>query len=57
VAAVTTRTARSNASAVRSDVACTPLTFRTYWRAAASISSGVATGSRPLSVVMFRHML
>ncbi len=56
VAAVTRRTARSNASFVRSDGAVTPLILRTYWRAAASISSGVASGSSPRSVVMFRHM-
>ena len=31
-------------------------TFRTYWRAADSISSEVAGGSRPRSGVMFRHM-
>ena len=42
--------------AVVADVVCTPLTLRTYWRAAASISSAVASGSRPRSVVMFRHM-
>jgi hypothetical protein len=29
--------------------------LRTYWRAAASISSSVAWGSRPRRVVMFRH--
>ena len=56
VAAVTRRTARSNASFVRSDGTVTPLILRTYWRAAASISSGVASGSSPRSVVMFRHM-
>ncbi len=56
VAAVTRRTARSNASLVRSDGTMTPLTLRTYWRAAASISSGVASGSSPRSVVMLRHM-
>lgn len=56
VAAVTARTACSNASAVTAEVACTPLTLRTYWRAAASISSGVAPGSSPRSVVMLRHM-
>ena len=56
VALVTWRTARSKAASVRSDVVCTPLTFRTYWRAAASISSAVATGSRPLRVVILRHM-
>ncbi|QGG96187.1 LLM class flavin-dependent oxidoreductase [Actinomarinicola tropica] len=33
-----------------------PPTLRTYWRAAASISSAVATGSSPRSVVMLRHM-
>jgi hypothetical protein len=49
-------TARSNAASVDGDVDCTPLTLRTYWRAAASISVGVAFGSSPRSVVMFRHM-
>jgi len=49
-------TARSNASSVLADVDCTPLTFRTYWRAAASISSLVAAGSSPRRVVMFLHM-
>jgi hypothetical protein len=33
-----------------------PVTLRTYWSAAASISSGVAGGSSPRSSVMFRHM-
>jgi hypothetical protein len=33
-----------------------PLTFRTYCRAASSISSGVAGGCRPRSVVMLRHI-
>jgi uncharacterized damage-inducible protein DinB len=33
-----------------------PVTFRTNWVAAASISSSVADGSRPRSSVMFRHM-
>jgi catechol 2,3-dioxygenase-like lactoylglutathione lyase family enzyme len=56
VAAVISCTARSKAASVRGEVDCTPLTLRTYWRAAAVISSGVASGSRPLSVVMFRHM-
>lgn len=55
VAAATLRTASSKGSAVLSDVDCTPLTLRTYWRAAASISSGVASGSSPRSVVMFLH--
>ena len=52
VALVICFTARSKASSVAGDVDCTPLTLRTYWRAAASISSGVATGSSPRSVVM-----
>jgi hypothetical protein len=29
--------------------------LRTYWRAAAAISSGVAAGCRPRSSVMFLH--
>src|SRR5262249_39293591 len=57
VASVTRATARSNGASVRAVTDWTPLTFRTYWRAAASISSLVAAGSRPLSVVMLRHML
>lgn len=56
VASATLRTAHSNASNVRLDAACTPLTFRTYCRAAASISSGVAAGCSPRRVVMFRHI-
>ena len=56
VAAVTASTARSNASPVAAEVDCTPLILRTYCRAAASISSGVAPGSSPRSVVMLRHM-
>src|SRR5215469_18887764 len=56
VASVTVRTACSNAASVRGDTVWTPLTLRTYWRAAASISSLVAAGSRPRSVVMLRHM-
>lgn len=51
----TVRTASSKAGPVRVDAAWTPLTLRTYWRAAASISSVVASGSSPLRVVMFRH--
>src|SRR5688572_13210477 len=50
------RTASSKAGLVASVGFWTPLTFRTYWMAAASISVGVASGSRPRSVVMFRHM-
>ena len=49
-------TASSTAAAVSGDDVVTPLTLRTYWRAAASISTGVATGSSPRRVVMFRHM-
>lgn len=56
MASVTWRTANSKASWEAAEVACTPLTFRTYCRAAASISSAVAWGSRPRSVVMFRHI-
>jgi IclR family acetate operon transcriptional repressor len=56
VASVTRCTASSKASWETAEVACTPLTLRTYWRAAASISSAVAAGSRPRNVVMFRHM-
>ncbi len=56
VAAATWVTARSTAAAVAADGAPTPLTFRTYWRAAASISASVTGGSRPRSVVMFLHM-
>jgi hypothetical protein len=56
VAAATSPTARSKATSVFADRVWTPLTFRTYWRAAASISSAVATGSNPRSVVMLRHI-
>lgn len=49
-------TACSKASSVRAEVLCTPLTLRTYWRAAASISVSVAEGSSPRRVVMLRHM-
>ncbi len=53
---VTSATAVSKASTLDPEGRVIPLTLRTYWRAAASISSGVAAGSRPLSSVMFRHM-
>ncbi len=56
VASVIRATASSKASPVAADGFCTPLTLRTYWREAASISSGVATGSSPRRVVMLRHM-
>ena len=49
-------TAFSKATSVVEDGALTPLTLRTNWRAADSISSAVASGSNPRSVVMFRHM-
>src|SRR5687768_6121276 len=48
--------AASNASATAAGGFWSPLTLRTYWRAAASISSAVAGGSRPRSSVMLRHM-
>ena len=47
VASVTRRTASSNGSSSGDDTDCTPLTLRTYWRAAASISSAVAAGCEP----------
>ena len=56
VAAAMLRTAFSKATSVAADVVLTPLTLRTYCRAADSISSTVASGSSPRSVVMFRHM-
>ena len=56
VAAAITATAASNGASVAAVVFCTPLILRTYCRAAASISSGVAPGSSPRSVVMLRHM-
>ena len=56
VAALILTTASSKAASVAAEVFCTPLTLRTYWRAAASISSGVAGGSKPLRMVMLRHM-
>ena len=57
VASCTRRTARSTASSVRGEGDWTPLTLRTYWRAAASISCGVASGCSPRRVVMLRHMM
>ena len=56
MAPATARTASANASSLPADGDLTPLTFLTYWRAAASISSRVAGGSRPRRMVMFRHM-
>ena len=57
VASSTWRTARSTASSVRDEGDWTPLTLRTYWRAAASISCDVASGCSPRRVVMLRHMM
>jgi len=56
VIAVTSATAVSKASALAAVGRVTPLTLRMYCRAAASISSEVAAGSRPRSSVMFRHI-
>ena len=56
VVAVTSATAASNASALAADGRVMPLTLRTYWRAAAAISSAVAAGCNPRSSVMLRHM-
>ena len=56
VISVTSATAVSKGSTLTPDGRVMPLTLRTYWRAAASISSGVAAGCRPRSSVMFRHM-
>src|SRR5690606_36467277 len=44
VTAAIRATASSNTASVAVEVFWTPLTLRTYWRAAASISSGVASG-------------
>ena len=44
VASAITRTAFSKATSVFLEAALTPLTFRTYWRAADSISSVDAVG-------------
>ncbi len=57
VASATLSTARSNASSVWPEGEVMPLTLRTNWRAAASISAGVAFGSRPRKTVILRHML
>ena len=48
--------ASSMAAATSAFGLATPVTLRTNWRAAASISSRVAGGSSPRSSVMFRHM-
>lgn len=56
VASATRRTANSNAASAMIDGDGCDATFRTYWRAAASISSGVAAGWRPRRGVMLRHI-
>jgi len=56
VAMATILTARSKAASLSRLTFWTPLTLRTYCRAAASISSEVAIGSSPRRVVMLRHM-
>lgn len=56
VARATLWTAFSNASSVRAEAECTPLTLRTNWRAASAISCSVAAGCKPRSIVMLRHM-
>jgi hypothetical protein len=55
-ASVTASTARWKASALAWEGLVDPLIFRTYWTAAARISSSVAAGSKLWRVRMFRHM-
>ena len=56
VAAAIASTARSTAACVDADTADNEPTLRTYCSAAARISSCVAGGSSPRSMVMLRHM-
>ena len=56
MASVTASTASSNAAAFACDGRVTPAILRTYWRAAARISSSVAGGTKLWSVRMLRHM-
>src|SRR5512144_68663 len=49
-------TACMNTASFAFDGLVDPLTLRTYWSAAARISSEVAAGSQLWSVLMFRHM-
>ena len=56
VDAATSSIARPKAASFAFDGFCDPLTLRTYWSAAAWISSSVAGGSKLWSVLMFRHM-
>jgi len=55
-AAVTASIARWNASSLAREGRLKPLILRTYWTAAARISSWEAGGSKLWSVLMFRHM-
>ena len=48
--------ANRKASALAFDGSLAPLTFLTYWRAAASTSLSVAGGSKLWRVLMFRQM-
>ena len=50
-------TARPTAASTFGDTDDSPPTLRTYCSAAARISSFVASGSRPRSAVMLRHMV
>ena len=56
MASATASTASSKAASFACDGRVTPATLRTYWRAAARISSSVAGGTRLWSVRMLRHM-
>src|ERR687898_195756 len=56
VTSATSSTAVSNAAWFAADGFVMPLTFRTYWRAAARTSSGVAGGAKLFSGRMLRHM-
>jgi hypothetical protein len=55
--AVTSSTARANASSLARDGRVVPLSLRTNCSAEARISSSVAGGSKFASVLMFRHMI
>lgn len=57
MAAATLSMARSTAGDAIWAGVLAAATLRTYWRAADCTSSAVAGGSRPLSGVMFRHMV
>src|SRR5690606_3060358 len=56
VAAATASTAAANAASLARDGLWNPLTFRTYWSAAARTSASVAGGSKLKSGLMLRHM-